>query len=402
MNKFIKGFIIMAVTFTVINAPKADAKTISVKEAAQKIYDAEKKAYETKKDVTIKLQVKAKSAKKAYSIGKKISKEYAEIDKFFWGNYDEGTWSPDGFEYKKTIPIYYSHGLYHSLDFVEVGSHGSYDDFEWSEVYKFNKKKKVATYNVVFHSDDSVFRNGYEEIECRKKIALELREITKDMNDLDKAMAVADWICKRMVYGSHKGNNYVMMCNYDETGVPASGVCMALSHVYKDLAVAVGLNRVTYIRSGKLKHAWNGLEIDGKIYCIDLTRLVRDAGTPDDGHLNGDIKSVDDYRKLVEEYRVSADGEYSVQLAGLYDEYWSYLLKHENYLAGKMTKEDYDYQALGWYDETYIKAGTFVGYPWEISRAEYYIHPVDTFGTISNRRLDIANDWVWLEDYYSL
>lgn len=121
-----------------------------------------------------------------------------------------------------------------------------------------------------------------------EQVVLDLMEhlIAQDMPDVRKVLEIHDWIIQNCVYNTD---------NMDETGnhlaygalVKGSCVCMGYAEAAIVLFQAAGLES-RYISGTSIDsdgvsggHAWNGVQVDGQWYLVDLTwdDPVREDGT---------------------------------------------------------------------------------------------------------------------------
>lgn len=149
-----------------------------------------------------------------------------------------------------------------------------------------------------------------------------------------------------------------------------------------------GLERVAICRSSELNHAWNCVTIDGVTRYIDLVLLDGFA----DSH---GAKNYEEYWALVDELFgdnsgfVNEDDEDDDWVA---DEYYNWV---NTYNWAKAEGEEFFNEWLSWKEDNFAKSkefGIFYGYPWEISRAEYYMRTLDQ--ELSLRDIELwAYDW---------
>ncbi|MCR4750081.1 MAG: hypothetical protein K5877_09860, partial [Lachnospiraceae bacterium] len=111
------------------------------------------------------------------------------------------------------------------------------------------------------------YPNGTFDDEAFKKAAdRALQVIEPDMTDLEKALALHDYIDVNTVYQIGAPNQY----NTYGILVGQRGVCNGYALTYKYLLSLVGIDSV-FISSAQLNHAWNAIEINGKYYLVDAT-----------------------------------------------------------------------------------------------------------------------------------
>lgn len=97
-----------------------------------------------------------------------------------------------------------------------------------------------------------------------------VREVIKPgMNDLQKALALHDWLCRNCSY-DYAGMNGAHPNAYTAYGalVEKTAVCQGYAYAYFKLALYAGLN-VAYARGGD--HVWNVVQINGSWYNVDCT-----------------------------------------------------------------------------------------------------------------------------------
>ena len=161
-----------ALTFGILNfnSTSADAKTLTYKEAAQKIANTAKKAYNEKKKVTVKVTV---PCKKNSSMGKTVS-----FNKIY-DNYENVTVS-DELEAGKVETFKIHH--YPLLN----------DEDGYKSTYKYNNGNLVVTTTI--NGKNKNFRYTYEENYYFAANVDELKEITKGMTTKENAWRVATWL----------------------------------------------------------------------------------------------------------------------------------------------------------------------------------------------------------------
>ena len=109
--------------------------------------------------------------------------------------------------------------------------------------------------------------------------------ITEDMTDLEKEIAINQYLCDHIVYDEDalvnaEENNFLyvddeFLDSFTAYGALVNGkcVCAGYAAAFKLLAEEAGLNAVvvTGILEGGLSHAWNKVMIDGEWQILDVT-----------------------------------------------------------------------------------------------------------------------------------
>lgn len=139
--------------------------------------------------------------------------------------------------------------------------------YQWA--YTFSWKGKGNTFELRLpypvHLNMKVVSDG-----LIKKAVNEALEGTKGMDDFDKARHIHDYICQKVDYQGNASDQSI----YGAL-VKHSCVCAGYARAFHYLCHEAGL-RCYYVRGnckalGLDRHAWNIVELDGKLYMVDVT-----------------------------------------------------------------------------------------------------------------------------------
>ncbi|MGN1147768.1 MAG: transglutaminase domain-containing protein [Lachnospiraceae bacterium] len=143
-------------------------------------------------------------------------------------------------------------------------------------------EKRILYVNYDFDRDTTASKQ--QEIEGRvERIVSEI--ITADMTDLEKEMAINDYLCEHARYddaaleNAQKYNFATVDVDFYDSFtaygvlVDGVGVCASYSAAFKLLADAAGLESivVTGYLDGSVPHAWNKVKIEDNWYIVDAT-----------------------------------------------------------------------------------------------------------------------------------
>lgn len=274
-EKIMKTFAIVAVmagsVFTF--SQTTEAATISIEKAAQKIYKAETKAYNTKKDVSVTVKVSAPSKTK-----KAIKKVTGELEnaliKEELGDVDL-TYVLRGVFIRPSI----------GLILKSVGEVPYKEVTSWTDKFfyyptargaheKISYKNGVLTIKFDVKGSKKGYRDQYYENTCLAKCVEELRELTDGLSEKDKAWTVGMWVQDHFWndqdYSGGMNTKYSTIWKKDG----ACGDCVQEAIANQLFACLMGLD-TAFVRDPE--HAWNCVKIDGEIYYFDGT----DSLTPD-------------------------------------------------------------------------------------------------------------------------
>lgn len=134
--------------------------------------------------------------------------------------------------------------------------------------------------------DDSAAVTAEKQEEIRKKVAEVIAEIiTPDMTELEKELAINQYLCDTCEYDNAalenaEAHDYAYVDSEFNDSFTAYGalingrcVCAGYAGAFKLLADAAGLDSVvvTGVLEGNLPHAWNKVRIDGEWEILDVT-----------------------------------------------------------------------------------------------------------------------------------
>lgn len=203
-EKFVKilaiSVMMVGSVFTFSQTTEA-ASTISIEKAAQKIYRAETKAYNTKKDVNVTVKVKCPavaSSKKAIekAFDKVTDKIEVALVKKELGDDDIGT-KIIGTHVNPAFGtfIYFMSGLRHSYRIGEFFyMTGSYSPSTDCADQTASWKDGVLTLKFHILGHKKWYRTQYKENTYLAKCVKELRELTDGMSKKEKAEAIDTWL----------------------------------------------------------------------------------------------------------------------------------------------------------------------------------------------------------------
>jgi len=133
-------------------------------------------------------------------------------------------------------------------------------------------KRSVLAEGIVSALSDT---EEMKQAELEAKVAEVIAsEITDNMSDYEKALALHDWLIDNMVYQAvdeDVGTDYTA---YDAI-VLGRGVCHGYAMGYAELLNAVGINNAYELGTD---HIWNMIELDGQWYHVDCTWDDNDSG----------------------------------------------------------------------------------------------------------------------------
>lgn len=163
--------------------------------------------------------------------------------------------------------------------------------------YSYNPENNTVSSIIPLYDeqyDDNSSRQ-YEEA-----VQEALKAVNDQMDDLEKALALHDYLVLNCAYENDGGGNYK---NYNAYNALVDGecVCQGYTLAYTDLLQRVGIP-VTYATSDAMNHIWNMVELDNQWYHVDATW---DDPTPD---LAGRVKH---NHFLHSDSGITATGHYS-------------------------------------------------------------------------------------------
>ena len=148
--------------------------------------------------------------------------------------------------------------------------------------YRTNKDGTAV--KVVY--DDDAATNAIKQEEIKEKVTEIVSQIiTDDMTELEKELAINEYLCATCIYDdaaleNAEENNFAYVDSSFDDSFTAYGalingrcVCAGYAAAFKLLADAAGLDAVvvTGVLDGNLPHAWNKVRIDGEWMILDVT-----------------------------------------------------------------------------------------------------------------------------------
>lgn len=280
IEKILKTFAIAAVmagsVFTFSQTTEAVA-TVSIEKAAQKIYKAETKAYNTKKDVSVTVKIASPLRTK-----KAISKVTGELEnaliKEELGDVDL-TYVVRNTYVRPSIGEFIDHigisNCHSKGTKARIFYYPSNDAAFQTATYK----NGVLTIKFDIKGSKKWYRDQYYENTCLAKCVEELREQTAGMSEKDKAWTVAQWVDERFVYsGKYSDGSRTAYHIFLEAGTgenpSASGECEQQARAYQLFECLMGMN-AGFVTSGSA-HAFGCVKIDGEVYYYDGTESKTD------------------------------------------------------------------------------------------------------------------------------
>ncbi len=278
-EKIVKTFVIATVmTGSVFTfSQTTEAATVSIEKAAQKIYKAEAKAYNTKKDTSVTVKIAAPSkAKKAISkvTGELedalIKEELGDVDLTYVlrGKYVR----PAIGLIIKRIGTLSSEKADKDFYFYFPAGHGADQTASY--------KNGVLTIKLDIQGSKKWYRDQYNENTYLAKCVEELRELTDGLSEKDKAWRVAQWVN----YWDYKDGDGHPRGHFGYDGEEtantkysmfwkraARGVCEQEAIANQFFGCLMGLNVGFVDDPIGDGHAWNCVKIDGEIYYFDGT-----------------------------------------------------------------------------------------------------------------------------------
>ena len=167
---------------------------------------------------------------------------------FYWDNTEDR---------KQLLTLYYAVINDHpDLYFARTGYGVSYN----------TKTKLISkiTPNYFVNVDDNAFQAGVQKAKSA---------VTSDMDDLQKAIAIHDYLVLNCEYDKERLNNKTIpQESYGAYGALANriAVCQGYALAYKYLMNEYGIE-CYIVTSDNMNHAWNIVQIDGELYQVDTT-----------------------------------------------------------------------------------------------------------------------------------
>lgn len=113
----------------------------------------------------------------------------------------------------------------------------------------------------------SISKAQYKSAKVRfdSTVELAISDITDSMTDVQKALAVHDYLAVNTIYDSSMSKFSAYDCLVEKTAV-CQGYSLAFSYIMNLLGI-----ECTVIKSDPMNHAWNYIKIDGEYYHVDVT-----------------------------------------------------------------------------------------------------------------------------------
>lgn len=216
---------------------EAKVKYETPKQAGQKWYKAQTKAYNGKKKVSVTFNIKAKNEKQADAVIRKLYVEAAKAqysNQFISRNMTDGT----------------TDYLYTAESFKKV-------------------KKGVYRWKITINGKSGTFRREYREAGYNKKLLADLTPLTKGKSQFDKAWIAMEWLRDRAYYqcgrNQDSSNKALWKKKYHAD-------CDDLAGTYGYYAKAAGVKKVgmVSIPDEDGGHSWNYIVVNGRMYFIDF------------------------------------------------------------------------------------------------------------------------------------
>ena len=241
MKKVFIG-VAVATVLACANPAKADAKVVTVKAAAKEMVKVSDKAYKDKKTHTVKFTLKGNDIWKVWD----VYKEAGELETV-------GT----------TCDVIVCSIPQPANKLFKFGTQS-----DKNGTYKFVKGNNTITYSATFSGNNKGFRKRYYGHECARKIAKEIKSITKGKNQKMKAIIVMDWLAEHAKYHTAKnGDDYKTDAVSLYKG-KAYSMCQGLAGLWSRLAKTAGIKKCGCVSYDG--HMWNWLEVDGKKYYLEF------------------------------------------------------------------------------------------------------------------------------------
>ena len=137
-------------------------------------------------------------------------------------------------------------------------------------------KSMKVWYNADYMDSDGKLdmqRIREKKAEVENGIKNALTAVSSDMSDIEKALALHDWVVRECDYDfENYENNTIPAESYSYVGVFANGqaVCQGYAEAMSVLFQKVGIESYV-VTSSSMNHAWNIALLDGEYYHIDAT-----------------------------------------------------------------------------------------------------------------------------------
>ncbi len=239
----------------IVNPMNVEAKVVSVETAAKKIYNAETKAYNKKKNVTVTFEVALKNKKGYEKLTEKIEKATLQQEMKACVAFD--TKNSEDFIFDMSAqPSWCS----------SPGTSGSLYSHTLTETSYKNKKLKVK---MTISGKNKFFRKMYKEHYYFNENVKTLKKLTEGMTEKQKVWASAVWLDDRMSYKTGKATS-----DYEIYKGHTYGMCAGMTQTWCKYAVAIGVKNPGFVSSDD--HEWCCVKLDGKIYYFDVQGYATD------------------------------------------------------------------------------------------------------------------------------
>lgn len=212
---------------------EAKIKYETPKQAGQRWYKAQTKAYNGKKKVSLTFNIKAKNEKQADAT---IRKLYVEAAKAQYGNQFINRNMTDG-----TTDY-----LYTAESFKKI-------------------KKGVYRWKITINGKSGTFRREYRETEVNRKLLADLTPLTKGKSQFDKAFITMVWFRGRAGYQCGRNQDTSKKALWKRK---YHTDCDGLAGSYWYYAEAAGVKKVGMV-STKV-HSFNYIVVNGRMYFVDF------------------------------------------------------------------------------------------------------------------------------------
>lgn len=227
---------------------EAKIKYETPKQAGQRWYKAQTKAYNGKKKVSLTFNIKAKNEKQADAT---IRKLYVEAAKAQYGNQFINRNMTDG-----TTDY-----LYTAESFKKI-------------------KKGVYRWKITINGKSGTFRREYRETEVNRKLLADLTPLTKGKNQFDKAFITMAWLRGRAGYQCGRNQDTSKKALWKRK---YHTDCDGLAGSYWYYAEAAGVKKVGMVSTKD--HSFNYIVVNGRMYFVDFQGWDESFGRK--GHLSG-------------------------------------------------------------------------------------------------------------------
>lgn len=281
---------------------EAKIKYETPKQAGQRWYKAQTKAYNGKKKVSITFNIKAKNEKQADAT---IRKLYVEAAKAQYGNQFINRNMTDG-----TTDY-----LYTAESFKKI-------------------KKGVYRWKITINGKSGTFRREYRETEANRKLLADLTHLTKGKSQFDKAFITMAWFRGRAGYQCGRNQDTSKKALWKRK---YHTDCDGLAGSYWYYAEAAGVKKVGMV-STKV-HSFNYIVVNGRMYFVDFQGWDESFGR------KGDLTGKEFVEKMYDPDFLMKKWQALKGLTNWYRDYVSTDVKNElvpKILWNKMTTEQRD------------------------------------------------------------